>query len=392
MNYQRPGHLLVLLVTLVAVGQMAQTIYVPAMAAIANALKVPQGALQQMMAAYLFSYGLSQLIYGPLSDRIGRRPVILGGMIIFWCGTLVALLSSSLMLLTLACAVQGAGTGVGGVMARTLPRDVYQGRALRQANSLLNMGILVSPMLAPLIGGILADVLGWRACFAFMLLLSSAVTLLVALRLPETRPVRPSGTGLGFRLLLSERGFNRYLLILIGAMAGIAAFEASSGVLLAGLGLSGRQVSVMFILPIPGTFLGAWYAGRAGRPFHTLMWQAICCCLFAGLLMWIPSWLGMMTVWTLLIPAGLFFFGAGMLFPLATTGAMAPYPFLAGTAGALVGGGQNIGAGVVAGISSVLPQGGQFSLGMLTFAMGVLMLVCWLPLATSVRRQDSELI
>ena len=72
------------------------------------------------------------------------------------------------------------------------------------------------------------------------------------------------------------------------------------------------------------------------------MWQSVICCLLAGLLMWIPDWFGVMNVWTLLIPAALFFFGAGMLFPLATSGAMEPFPFLAGTAGALVGGLQTL--------------------------------------------------
>ncbi len=87
------------------------------------------------------------------------------------------------------------------------------------------------------------------------------------------------------------------------------------------------------------------------------MWQSVICCLLAGLLMWIPDWFGVMNVWTLLVPAALFFFGAGMLFPLATSGAMEPLPFLAGTAGALVGGlYENIGSGVLASLSAMLPQ------------------------------------
>ncbi len=102
------------------------------------------------------------------------------------------------------------------------------------------------------------------------------------------------------------------------------------------------------------------------------MWQSVICCLLAGLMMWIPGWFGVMNVWTLLIPAALFFFGAGMLFPLATSGAMEPFPFLAGTAGALVGGLQNIGSGVLAWLSAMLPQTGQGSLGLLMTLMGLL--------------------
>ena len=153
------------------------------------------------------------------------------------------------------------------------------------------------------------------------------------------------------------------------------------------LGLSSMTVSILFILPIPAAFFGAWFAGRPNKRFSTLMWQSVICCLLAGLLMWIPDWFGVMNVWTLLIPAALFFFGAGMLFPLATSGAMEPFPFLAGTAGALVGGLQNIGSGVLASLSAMLPQTGQGSLGLLMTLMGLLIVLCWLPLATRMSHQ-----
>ncbi|OKB65319.1 multidrug transporter EmrD, partial [Serratia marcescens] len=325
-------HLLVMLVLLVAVGQMAQTIYVPVIADIAHDLSVHSGAVQRVMAAYLLTYGFSQLIYGPISDRIGRRPVILTGMMIFLFGALGALLSTNLTMLVAASAVQGMGTGVAGVMARTMPRDLYAGTALRYANSLLNMGILVSPLLAPVIGGALAMVFGWRACYAFLLALCACVAFAMFRWLPETRPVQTEKRRMlaSFRQLLGDSTFSCYLVMLIGALAGIAVFEASCGVLMGGvLGLSGLTVSILFILPIPAAFFGAWYAGRDGKTFHTLMWHSVISCLLAGAMMWIPGWFGVMNIWTLIVPAALFFFGAGMLFPLATTGAMEPFPYLA---------------------------------------------------------------
>lgn len=148
MKRQRNVNLLLMLVLLVAVGQMAQTIYIPAIADMARDLNVREGAVQSVMGAYLLTYGVSQLFYGPISDRVGRRPVILVGMSIFMLATLVAVTTSSLTVLIAASAMQGMGTGVGGVMARTLPRDLYERTQLRHANSLLNMGILVSPLLA----------------------------------------------------------------------------------------------------------------------------------------------------------------------------------------------------------------------------------------------------
>ena len=146
MKRHRNVNLLLMLVLLVAVGQMAQTIYIPAIADMARDLNVREGAVQSVMGAYLLTYGVSQLFYGPISDRVGRRPVILVGMSIFMLATLVAVTTSSLTVLIAASAMQGMGTGVGGVMARTLPRDLYERTQLRHANSLLNMGILVSPV------------------------------------------------------------------------------------------------------------------------------------------------------------------------------------------------------------------------------------------------------
>lgn len=153
------------------------------------------------------------------------------------------------------------------------------------------------------------------------------------------------------------------------------------------MGLSGLTVSILFILPIPAAFFGAWYAGRDGKTFHTLMWHSVLSCLLAGAMMWIPGWFGVMNIWTLIVPAALFFFGAGMLFPLATTGAMEPFPYLAGAAGALVGGMQNMGSGLATWLSAMLPQTGQFSLGLLMFAMAVLILLCWWPLSNRMQHQ-----
>ncbi len=385
MKRQRNVNLLLMLVLLVAVGQMAQTIYIPAMADMAHDLAVNKGAVQSVMAAYLLTYGVSQLFYGPLADRVGRRPVILAGMSIFMLATLIAITTNSLLVLILASALQGVGTGVGGVMARTLPRDLYAGSELRHANSLLNMGILVSPLLAPLIGGVLNTLVNWRACFIFLLVLCVIVTYSMARWMPETRPVDAPRSRLitSYKTLLGNGAFSCYLLMLIGGLAGIAVFEACSGVLMGGvLGLNSMMVSVLFILPIPAAFFGAWFAGRQNKRFTTLMWQASLSCLLAGILMWIPGILGVMTIWTLVVPAALFFFGAGMLFPLATSGAMEPFPFLAGTAGALIGGLQNMGSGGLAWLSAQLPQNSQFSLGMLMTLAGLLIVLCWLPLAS----------
>ncbi|SUC11857.1 multidrug resistance protein D [Proteus mirabilis] len=252
--------------------------------------------------------------------------------------------------------------------------------------------MLVSPLLAPMIGGVVAHFFGWHACYIFLLLLGGSVLFSMYHWMPETRPVQAERRSMlsSFYLLLSNSTFSAFLIMLICALSGIAVFEASSGVLMGGvLGLNSITISILFILPIPAAFFGAWYAGREGKTFVQLMWHSVFCCVAAGILMWLPGWLNIINIWTLLVPAALFFFGAGMLFPLATTGAMEPFPYLAGAAGALVGGLQNVGSGIATWFSALLPQHNQFSLGMIMFIMSVAIMLCWIPLSHRFSHQQN---
>ncbi|MGL5728099.1 MAG: multidrug efflux MFS transporter EmrD [Plesiomonas sp.] len=396
MTKTNENKMLLLLILLVAVGQMTQTIYVPAMTQIATGLMVRPGAVQAVMAAYLLTYGLSQLIYGPLSDRIGRRPVVLAGLLVFVAGTLLAILAPNLDLLVASSAIQGLGTGVAGVMIRTVPRDLFDGAPLRRANSLISMGVIFSPLLAPVLGGVLSAHFGWRACFVFLLGLGIVVWLSMALWLPETRPeaAKHHATGLlkGYKHLLRQGDFVGYVLIMVCALSGVAVFEASAGVLMSNeLGLSEVMVSILFILPLPAAFLGSWLAAQKRFTLNQLMWIGVSAAVLAGFSMWACGALGILTVYSLLIPAAMFFFAGGMLFPLATTGALNPYPLLAGSAGALVGGLQNMGSGITTWLSASLPMHGQTTLGLLMLVMGLLIGLNWLLIVYRQRQQKQTL-
>ena len=208
----------------------------------ARDLNVREGAVQSVMGAYLLTYGVSQLFYGPISDRVGRRPVILVGMSIFMLATLVAVTTSSLTELIAASAMQGMGTGVGGVMARTLPRDLYERTQLRHANSLLNMGILVSPLLAPLIGGLLDTMWNWRACYLFLLVLCAGVTFSMARWMQKRVRSMHRATYCYDYCAFGNSGFDCYLLMLIGGSWPICAAAATcSGVLMVPSGKINRD-------------------------------------------------------------------------------------------------------------------------------------------------------
>ncbi|WP_108649801.1 multidrug efflux MFS transporter EmrD [Dongshaea marina] len=361
--------LFTLIVMLVAVGQMTQTMYVPSISEMARDLMVQPGRLQSVMAVYLITYGFSQFIYGPLSDRIGRRPVILAGVSIYLLGSGITVAAGSLSVLLIGSFIQGMGIGCGGVMCRTAMRDRFTGAELQKANSLVSMGLIVSPLLAPILGGWLTVHMNWTASYWFLFIFSAITLLVMGFKYEETLPKEARGNQCmiaSYRYVLGNVRFQGYLLCLVAVTAGVVLFESAAGVLLGHvLKLSSETVSLLFIVPLPGSLFGSWLVGKlANRVSHQNLLNLGIGFLAAGALVTlIPGLMGLVNVETIIGGATLYFVGAGALFPTATTGAVEPFPQQAGTAGAILGGMSNLGAGAVTLIVSLLPMKGQMTLG-----------------------------
>lgn len=368
---------LLMIIILAAVGQMTQTMYVPSMAMMAEGFHVSPALLQAVMACYLIPYGLSQFIYGPLSDRFGRKPIILVGLVIYLAGTVVTLMASSFNLFLLGSVIQGAGIGCGGAMARTLTRDCFDGSRLHRANSLVSIGLIFSPLVAPVLGGVLSTHFGWKASYVFLLVLAAVVYLIMTLYFQETLPPenrRRDSVLKSYHHVMSNRQFQGYLISLIAIFSGISVFEAAAGVLLGStLGLSATTVSLLFVLPLPGFMLGSWLSSVIEQKLSaskSLMIGSVV--LLAGALtVFVPGYFVNVTVETLIGGAFIYFTGAGILFPAATTGAISPFPRHAGTAGAVMGGVQNMSAGLFTLLAAQMNVNNQFSLGAILLAMAI---------------------
>lgn len=366
-----------LIAILAAVGQMTQTMYVPSIGAMATSFHVSPASLQAVMACFLIPYGLSQFIYGPLSDRVGRRPVIMLGLGIYILGALGCVFSPNFVSFLSFSFIQGLGIGVGGAMCRTVSRDCFSGSQLHKVNSLISMCILFSPLMAPIAGGYLTEWFGWRSSYLFLALFSIAVTIILARHFTETLAIedrRSDSAIASYRFVLRQRRFQGYLICLMAIFAGVAVFEAAAGVLLGGvLGLPATTVSWLFIIPIPGYFLGAalssWVAEKKSEKVS--LYIGLLATFLGALVIVIPGLLGLTTAFSLIAGATLYFLGAGTLFPAATTGALTPLPRHAGTGGAVLGGMQNLAAGIVTLLASMIPAHSQLPLGGLMLIMSL---------------------
>jgi len=367
-----------LIAILAAVGQMTQTMYVPSIGHMASEFLVDPSALQAVMACYLIPYGLSQFVYGPLSDRIGRKPVIIIGMVIYLLGTVGALFAPNFELFLLGSFIQGVGIGCGGAMARTLTRDCFSGSDLMRANSLISMCLMFSPLVAPVLGGFLTESFGWRSSYLFLALFGIAVVLTMMTSLHETLPKerrKSESVVESYRYVLSNRQFQGFLMTLVATFAGVAVFEAAAGVLLGGtLGLPATTVSMLFIVPIPGYLAGAGVSSLIADKWseRTSLLIGIVAITLGSAIVLVPGLFDQTTVLTLVGGATVYFLGAGILFPAATTGALSPFPSHAGTAGAVLGGLQNFGAGLATLAASFMSSENQMSLGAIMLLASIL--------------------
>ena len=181
-----------------AIGPLSLNILVPAMPGLIGTLGAGAGTVQLTLSLFLLGMAISQLVLGPLSDRFGRRPVMLAGLALTVVASFAALAATSIAGLIVARTLQAFGASAGIVVGRAIIRDLYDRDRAASMIGWVTMAMVVAPMIAPLIGGLLDTAFGWQAIFVFIGLFAAAVLVWAALQLPETRTV---ATGEGFGAL-----------------------------------------------------------------------------------------------------------------------------------------------------------------------------------------------
>jgi DHA1 family bicyclomycin/chloramphenicol resistance-like MFS transporter len=336
---------LALLMAMTYIGPGTLNIVVPALPGLVERLATNTATVQMAISLFLLSLASAQLVLGPLSDRFGRRPVVLAGLSLAVAASFGAFFATSIDALIVARVLQAAGASTGIVIGRAIIRDLYDRDRAAGVLGLVTTAMVIAPMLAPMIGGLLDTAFGWEAIFLFIALACSAVLLWAIMALPETHVTRvaigPAMMLREWRSLLSNAKFYAY--IFAAALGSAPYFTFLGGgphVVITLMGRSSAEYGLWFALSsfgyMSGNFTVSRLAHRVG--IDTLIFAGIGCELIgvsivAFLFITLPNG-GPATVF---MPQYLISFGNGLLLPNCIAGAISVRPQAAGAASGLTG-------------------------------------------------------
>jgi DHA1 family bicyclomycin/chloramphenicol resistance-like MFS transporter len=367
-NASRRLLLLTLTITC-SLGQVASTIYVPSVPAIAGALETSVSRVQLTFVAYLAAFAVSMLLLGPLSDRRGRRRTMILGISLSALGSIACAASPTIELLIGARILQGVGLSAGMVVGRASIRDLYGEDGAAQIIAGLSIVLTLFQAFAPIPGGYLQAWIGWRANFAAVAILAVAALALVLRYVPESSrregPSRPEAAVLlartmlaGYRSLIQTRRFVAYALTAAGAHAGSHIFAAGApAVLIIGLGIPPQDYGYYASLPPIGFLVGSFLSNRLTQRLGVDNLIAIGSAVMipAGFAMVAFAALRFGSPYAIVGPMILLCCGSGLITPNAVAGSLGVKVGIVGSASGLASFIQMIGA---AGATAALSLGG----------------------------------
>ena len=340
---ERPPYLI--LVAISAVGPLALNMFVPSMPGLRSEFGVSYGVVQLTLTLYIIGMAVCQLAYGPLSDRFGRRPVLLAGMALFVAASLLAAFATSIAMLIAARLLQAIGGASGLVLSRAIVRDLYDRDRSASVLGYITMAFVVAPMLAPTVGGLLDQVAGWRSIFVLLALLGAVALAATWHKLPETNrnlapSIRLAGLASGYMALLRMPSFLAYGLTLGFSSAVFFAFVAGAPyVMVVVLGFQpldyGLWIMIVSLGYMFGNFLSGRYSQRLGTDRMVTIGNLFTLAVtLAGLA---AALAGAISPLTLFLPMLFAALGNGLTIPNATAGAISVNASMVGTAAGLAG-------------------------------------------------------
>jgi DHA1 family bicyclomycin/chloramphenicol resistance-like MFS transporter len=366
-----------LLVAAVAVTMLATELTVPSNPSLPDFFQTTDRAVQVSVALNLLGYALAPPLLGPLSDRCGRRPVLLLALAAFACASALASIASSVEVFTLARLLQGLSGASAPVVGMAIVRDLHDEKGSVRVIATISIAIAVVPAIGPVIGGYVHGIAGWQANYAALAVAGLLVVAVLALKLPETLAARdPSALSLGlfaarYGQLLRSRDYVGYALLPTLGFAGMTAFVTggpfyiigTAGVSEVGYGLIQAGLVVCYIVGALGASIGI---ARLGFDRIHMLGVSLLAVGGAGEALFLSE--PFPSAFVFCVPFGLFLVGLGVVFATAPARALAIYPALSGSASAMLTTFEMLGGAIASVAVSVLHDGSAAATGAVILA------------------------
>ena len=328
-----------------ALPALGTDLFVPSLPALARSFDASVSAGQSALTTYFIGLAAGMLVWGPLSDRFGRKPVLLAGLATMLGASVAAALMDSIAGVAAARLAQGFAMASGAVVVRSIVRDLHVHEQAAHLLASITIVFSLVPLTAPIIGAQLAGHWGWQAVFWGIAVAAGALLVATSGWLNETAPlprrsVRPLALAASFALIARDRRFLAPMLLALCTQVGLLAWVSNSAfTLVRGLGISTVAYGWMFALVMLGQIGGAWWARRQvlRLGMARLMRAGTLLSVSAGLIAALLAWAGAAHWLAVVLPFTLFLFGTALIIPNATALALSPFPGMAGTVSSLLG-------------------------------------------------------
>lgn len=370
---------------LTAIGPVSMALFTPAMPELVHAFGTTEAAVKMTLSLYFAGFAVTQLVCGPLSDGIGRKPVTFAFMGIYLVASLLALFAPSVEYLIAARFLQGVGAAVGVAISRALVRDLFTRESSARIMNLIGLILGIGPAAAPTLGGITMEIAGWHAIFLLMAGAAVITIIVVHVSMVETverdlSRIRPKALAKSYRSLLTSPYFMLSSLVMAGTIGTIyTQATVLPFILMDRVGLTPTQFGIGMLMQSGMYFAGSLVVRQLLRrvsafrlvPFGLALVAVGGVALAVGLHLNEPTFLLVMG------PVAFAGFGIAFIMPAMSTAALAPFPHIAGAASSLNGFFQ-MGGGLVGGVACAMIGEPVTAMATVIPAMGLIGIGSWL--------------
>lgn len=372
--------LTLLLAALIGIIALSIDMNLPTMSELQRIFNADVSSVQLTLSLFLIGFAIGQIICGPVSDRIGRKPVLVVGLIVFTLAGIMCAVSYSLPMLIIGRFIQGFGASVGPIIARAIIRDIFNSEEASSVLSQITQVMIVAPIIAPTIGGVLLTTFGWHSIFVILGTCGALLLLVSWRKLPETLPkesIEPQTNSIwkNFAIVLSHRSSLRHILAAAFSYAGMFAYISGSPfVFMDVFGISEEHFGFYFAITALAVMVGASINRFLIKRFSslTLLRYGVYLLLSAGILLAVLVFFGIGGLIGVMFPMWFYMLTLGLIQPNATANAMAPHGKLAGVSSSLIGFLQTAGGALTGYLVSVFYDHSPMSLAITVCVMAVL--------------------